>query len=62
MDVEEIKQKRHYLSDKIARLLGRFEDETGLKVSDVDFARRVSHDEFGREVSKEYIVEVEVKL
>lgn len=62
MDVGEIKQKKHELNDKIAVLLNKFEDETGVQVSDVGFVRRVSYDELGREVDKLYVVEVEVKL
>lgn len=62
MDVEEVKQKKHELNDKIAVLLNEFEDETGVQVSDIDFVRRVDYDRLGREVSKEYVVEVEVKL
>ncbi len=62
MDVEEVKQKKQELGDKIAVLLNEFENETGVQVSDVGFVRRVSYDELGREVSKEYVVEVEVKI
>jgi metal-sulfur cluster biosynthetic enzyme len=62
MDVEEIKQKKQELSEKIAVLLNEFEDETGVQVSDVGFVRRVSYDELGREVCKMYVTEVEVKL
>jgi metal-sulfur cluster biosynthetic enzyme len=62
MDVEEIKQKKQELNDKIAGLLNKFEDETGVQVSDVGFVRRVSYDELGREVCKMYVTEVEVKL
>lgn len=62
MDVEEIKQKKQELNAKIAVLLNEFEDETGVQVSDVGFVRRVSYDELGREVGKEYVVEVEVKI
>lgn len=62
MDVEEIKQKKQELNDKIAVLLNDFENETGVQVSDVGFVRRVSYDELGREVDKVYVVEVEVKL
>ena len=62
MDVEEIKQKKQELNDKIAGLLNKFEDETGVQVSDVGFVRRVSYEELGREVCKMYVTEVEVKL
>lgn len=62
MNVEEVKQKKQELGDKIAVLLNEFENETGVQVSDVGFVRRVSYDELGREVSKEYVVEVEVKI
>lgn len=62
MDVEEIKEKKQELNDKIAGLLNEFEDETGVQVSDVGFVRRVSYDELGREVGKEYIVETKVEL
>lgn len=53
MNVEEIKQKKQELGEKIAVLLNGFEDETGVQVSDVGFVRRVSYDELGREVGKE---------
>lgn len=62
MDVEEIKQKKQELNEKIAVLLDGFENETGVQVSDVGFVRRVSYDELWREVCKVYVVEVEVKL
>lgn len=62
MDVEEIKQKKQELGEKIAVLLNGFENETGVQVSDVGFVRRVSYDELGREVGKEYIVETKVEL
>lgn len=62
MDVQNIKQKKQELNAKIAELINRFEDETSVEISDAGFVRRVSYDELGREVSKEYIVEVEVKL
>lgn len=62
MDVEEIKQKKQELNDKIAVLLNEFENETGVQVSDVGFVRRVAYDELGREVDKVYVVELEVKL
>lgn len=62
MDIQEIKQKKLELNDKIAGLLNEFEDETGVQVSDVGFVRRVSYDELGREVGKEYVVEVKVEL
>ena len=35
MDVEEIKQKKQELNDKIAGLLNGFEDEIGVQISDV---------------------------
>ena len=44
MDVEEIKQKKQELNDKIAGLLNGFEDEIGVQISDVGFVRRVSYD------------------
>lgn len=62
MNVEEIKQKKQELGEKIAVLLNGFEDETGVQVSDVGFVRRVSYGELGREVGKEYVVEVKVEL
>lgn len=62
MNVEEIKQKKQELGEKIAVLLNGFEDETGVQVSDVGFVKRVLYDELGREVSKVYVVEVEVKI
>lgn len=62
MDVEEIKEKKQELNAKTAVLLNEFEDETGVLVSDVGFVRRVSYDGLGREVGKEYVVEVEVKI
>ncbi|MDO5041747.1 hypothetical protein [Phocaeicola massiliensis] len=62
MNVEEIKQKKQELGEKIAVLLNGFEDETGVQVSDVGFVRRVVYDELGREVCKVYVIEVEVKL
>lgn len=62
MDIQEIKQKKQELNDKIAALLNEFENETGVQVSDVGFVRRVSYDELGREVGKEYVVEVKVEL
>lgn len=62
MNVEEIKQKKQELGEKIAVLLNGFEDETGVQVSDVGFVRKVSYDELGREVGKEYVVEVKVEL
>jgi hypothetical protein len=62
MNVEEIKQKKQELGEKIAVLLNGFEDETGVQVSDVGFVRRVSYNELGREVGKEYVVEVKVEL
>lgn len=62
MNVEEIKQKKQELGEKIAVLLNGFENETGVQVSDVGFVRRVSYDELGREVGKEYVVEVKVEL
>lgn len=62
MNVEEIKQKKQELGEKIAVLLNGFENETGVQVSDVGFVRRVSYNELGREVGKEYVVEVKVEL
>lgn len=62
MDVEDIKQKKQELNEKIVVLLNEFENETGVQVSDVGFVRRVSYDELGRDVYKVYVVEVEVKL
>lgn len=62
MDVEDVKQKKQELNDKIAVLLNEFEDETEVQVSDVRFVRRVSYDELGREISRVYVTEVEVKL
>lgn len=62
MNVEEIKQKKQELGEKIAVLLNEFENETGVQVSDVGFVRRASYDELGREVDKVYVVEVEVKI
>ena len=62
MDVEEIKQKKQELNEKIAGLLNGFEDEIGVQISDVGFVRRVSYDELGREIGKEYVVEVKVEL
>lgn len=62
MDVQEIKQKKQELNAKIAGLMDAFENETEVQVSDVGFVRRVLYDELGREVSKSYIVDVEVKL
>ena len=62
MDIQEIKQKKQELNEKIAALLNEFENETGVQVSDVGFVRRVSYDELGREVGKEYVVEGKVEL
>lgn len=62
MDIQEIKQKKQELNEKIAALLNEFENETGVQVSDVGFVRRVSYDELGREIGKEYVVEVKVEL
>lgn len=55
MDVEEIKQKKQELGEKIAVLLNEFENETGVQVSDIGFVRRVSCEEFGRDVDKVYV-------
>ncbi len=62
MDVQEIRQKKQELSTIISKLLNNFEDETGVCVSSVGFVRRASYDELGREIGKEYVVEVETKL
>lgn len=62
MDIQEIKQKKQELNEKIAALLNKFENETGVQVSDVGFVRRVSYDELGREVGKEYVVGAKVEL
>ena len=62
MDIQEIKQKKQELNEKIAALLNEFENETGVQVSDVGFVRRVSYGELGREVGKEYVVEAKVEL
>lgn len=62
MDVEEIKQKKQELNAKIAVLLNEFEDKTGVQVSDIGFVRRVDYDRLGNEISKAYVVEVEVKI
>ncbi|WP_288861276.1 hypothetical protein [uncultured Bacteroides sp.] len=62
MGIEEVKQKKQELNDKIAVLLNEFENETGVQVSDVGFVRRLSYDELGCEVDKAYVVEVEVKI
>ncbi len=62
MDVEDVKQKKQELNGMITELLNKFEDETGVKVSDVGFVRRVTYDELGREVGKNYVVEVKVEL
>ena len=60
MNVEEIKQKKQELGEKIAVLLNG--NETGVQVSDVGFVRRVVYDELGHEIYKVYVAEVEVKL
>ena len=52
MNVEEIKQKKQELGEKIAVLLNGFENETGVQV----------YDELGHEIYKVYVAEVEVKL
>lgn len=62
MNVEEIKQKKQELGEKIAVLLNGFENETGVQVSDVGFVRRVVYDELGHEIYKVHVAEVEVKL
>lgn len=62
MDVEDVKQKKQELNGRIAELMNKFEDETGVKVSDIGFVRRVTYDELGRDVNKEYVVEVKVEL
>ena len=41
MDIQEIKQKKQELHDKIAVLLNEFENETGVQVSGVGFVKRV---------------------
>lgn len=50
MDVEEVKQKKQELNERISVLLNEFENDTGVKVSRVDFVRRVSYEGLGREV------------
>lgn len=62
MDVQEIRQKKQMLSSIIAKLLSEFKDETGVCVSSVGFVRRVSYDELGREIGKEYVAEAKVEL
>lgn len=62
MDIQEIKQKKQELNDKIAELLRRFEEETNVEVSDIGFVRIVHHSELGREVGKVYEVEAKVEL
>lgn len=62
MDVLEIKEKKRELESRIAGLLAGFEEDTLVEVSDVGFVRRVSYDELGREVGKEYVVDVKVEI
>lgn len=54
MNVEEIKQKKQELGEKIAVLLNGFEDETGVQVSDVGFVRRVSYGDLGIDYMPNY--------
>lgn len=62
MDIQEVKQKKQELNDKVAKLLNEFEEETGVEVSDAGLVRRIYYDELGREAGKNYVVEVKVEL
>ncbi len=62
MDVEDVKQKKQELDGMIAELLNKFEDETGVEISDVESALRLYFDKTGRVVSRKYVVDVKVNL
>ena len=62
MSVEQVKEKKLEMEQKISDAMKEFEDETGLEVSSVGFYRCTKSNGFGIEEDYNYNVETTIKL
>ena len=62
MTIEEVKEKKHEMEQKISATLKEFEEATKIQVKIVYFSRCTKSDEFGVEEDYSYNVEVDIKL
>lgn len=62
MTIEEVKEKKLEMEQKISSAMKEFEEETGLVVSSVGFSRCTKSKELGIEEDYNYNVETKVNL
>lgn len=62
MTIDEVKEKKKEMEQKISSVMKEFEEETGLGVSSVGFSRCTKSKEFGIEEDYNYNVETKINL
>lgn len=62
MTIEEIKEKKSEMEQKISAAMKEFEEATGLEIGFVGFSRCTKSNEFGMEEDYSYNVETQIKL
>ena len=62
MTIEEVKEKKKEMEQKISSAMKVFEEETGIEVSSIGFSRCINSNDFGIEEDYSYNVETKINL
>lgn len=62
MSIEEVKEKKLEMEQKISSAMKEFEEKTGLEVSSVGFSRCTKSNDLGIEVYFNYNTQTHIKL
>lgn len=62
MTIDELKEKKTEMEQKISAVMKEFEEETNIEVSDIDFFRCTISNKFGIENDYSYNIETKIKL
>lgn len=62
MTIDEVKEKKKEMEQKISSAMKEFEEETGIEVSSIGFSRCTKSNEFGIEKDYSYNVETKINL
>lgn len=62
MTIDEVKEKKKEMEQKISSAMKVFEEETGIEVSSIGFSRCINSNDFGIEEDYSYNVETKINL
>lgn len=62
MTIDEVKEKKKEMEQKISSAMKEFEEETGIEVSSIGFSRCIKSNKFGIEEDYSYNVETKINL